>query len=607
MPSVSNVRQPVTSPGITALSVLKEGSRGPQVADLQRKLAAAGFSPGAADGVFGPKTEAAVKAFQRAKGLAADGIVGPKTWAALNARPTPPSGGSQPVLKEGARGQAVVNLQKKLAAHGFSPGAADGVFGPRTEAAVKAFQRAKGLAADGIVGPKTWGALNGAPSPRPPTPGGPTGPTGPGPVTPPGPGDANFASRVVSIAQGELAKGVAENPPGSNRQPYSAYWGRPPEPWCADFVSYVARHAGNKDINFASVDMLLGHLKKTGQFHTTNPKAGDIIIFDWNRGDSDPSEHTGIVEKVFQQDGKTMVQTIEGNSSNKVARRTYALNDPHIVGYGTVTGSGGGTPVPNNPPTTGGRPTLRQGSRGPDVVDLQRRLNELGFNAGSADGDFGPKTLAAVKAFQQSRGLAADGVVGPKTWGALGVTAPRPPDPGTGEGVSLQQLRQIMPHLSDARARECLPHLNKAMAEASINTPQRQAAFLAQLAHESAEFRYFEELASGKAYEGRKDLGNIHPGDGVRYKGRGPIQLTGRNNYRAAGQALGIDLENNPKRAADVDVGFRTAAWFWNSRNLNSLADQGDFRGITKRINGGYNGLPQREAYYHRALQVLSR
>ncbi|WP_225408961.1 LysM peptidoglycan-binding domain-containing protein [Stigmatella hybrida] len=172
-------------------------------------------------------------------------------------------------------------------------------------------------------------------------------------------------------------------------------------------------------------------------------------------------------------------------------------------------------------------------------------------------------------------------------------------------GVSLAQLRKIMPNLSQAKAEQYLPHLNRAMAEANINTPKRQAAFLAQLAHESGEFRYMEEIASGAAYEGRRDLGNTQPGDGVRFKGRGPIQLTGRSNYRAAGQALGIDLENNPKRAADPDVGFRTAAWFWNSRNLNSYADAGNFREVTRRVNGGYNGLASREAYYQRALNVL--
>jgi putative chitinase len=604
MPALNPVRRPVSAPSISALSVLKEGANGPQVADLQRKLAAAGFSPGAADGAFGPKTKAAVVAFQRARGLVADGIVGPKTWAALNAAPPSAPGGT--VLKEGARGASVVDLQKKLAAHGFSPGAADGVFGPRTESAVKSFQRAKGLVADGIVGPKTWGALNSTPStPRPP-PTGPTGPTGPvGPVTP---GNGNFASGVVALAQAELNKGVAENPPGSNRQPYSAFWNRPPEPWCADFVSYICRQNGNKDINFASVDMLLGHLKKTGQFHANNPAAGDIIIFDWNRNDNDPSEHTGIVESVFQRDGKTWVQTIEGNSSNKVARRQYPVNDQSIVGYGTVKGTGG---VPGTPPPSGGvgRPTLRQGASGPDVMDLQKRLNELGFGVGTADGDFGPKTLAGVKAFQKAKGLEADGIVGPKTWSALGITASRPVEPGTptGEGVSVQQLRAIMPNLSASRANELMPHLNKAMAEAGINTPRRQAAFLAQLAHESGEFRYFEEIADGSRYEGRKDLGNTQPGDGRRFKGRGPIQLTGRSNYTNAGKALGLDLVGNPAQVATPEVGFRTTAWYWNSRNLNSYADAGDFDAITKRINGGYNGKADRDRYYARALNVLSR
>jgi len=172
-------------------------------------------------------------------------------------------------------------------------------------------------------------------------------------------------------------------------------------------------------------------------------------------------------------------------------------------------------------------------------------------------------------------------------------------------GVNVAQLRAIMPGLSEARANEVLPHLNAAMKEAGITTPRRQAAFLAQLAHESGQFVFMEEIASGAAYEGRLDLGNTQPGDGVRFKGRGPIQLTGRNNYRAAGQALGIDLENNPRRAADLDVGFRTAAWFWNSRDLNSFADAGNFDAITLRINGGFNGKADRDAYYARARQVL--
>ncbi|MFY9226068.1 MAG: glycoside hydrolase family 19 protein [Blastocatellia bacterium] len=171
--------------------------------------------------------------------------------------------------------------------------------------------------------------------------------------------------------------------------------------------------------------------------------------------------------------------------------------------------------------------------------------------------------------------------------------------------ITTEQLRQIMPRLSVDKATTYLPYINEAMKEAEINTPLRQAAFLAQIAHESGELKYFEELASGRAYEGRQDLGNTQPGDGVRFKGRGPIQLTGRANYRSAGAALGVDLENNPDRADDLDIAFRVAAWFWNKRKLSSFADKGNFDAITYRINGGYNGKEDRDKYYRKASKVL--
>ena len=119
--------------------------------------------------------------------------------------------------------------------------------------------------------------------------------------------------------------------------------------------------------------------------------------------------------------------------------------------------------------------------------------------------------------------------------------------------------------------------------------------FLAQLAHESGNFRYMEEIASGAAYEGRKDLGNVNKGDGVRYKGRGPIQLTGRANYRRYGQQLGIDFENNPEIVALPSVGLLVACKFWSDNGLNELADKDDVLSITKRINGGTNGLQDRK------------
>jgi predicted chitinase len=142
-----------------------------------------------------------------------------------------------------------------------------------------------------------------------------------------------------------------------------------------------------------------------------------------------------------------------------------------------------------------------------------------------------------------------------------------------------------------------------AMREAHITTQPRARQFLAQVLHESGRLRFFQEIASGAAYEGRRDLGNVRPGDGRRYKGRGPIQLTGRANYRAAGKALGLPLEARPDLAARHAVGWRIAAWYWRTRGLNALADRGDFLGITRRINGGTNGLADRQA----CLSAVSR
>lgn len=173
--------------------------------------------------------------------------------------------------------------------------------------------------------------------------------------------------------------------------------------------------------------------------------------------------------------------------------------------------------------------------------------------------------------------------------------------------VTDDELRQIMPNCPAAKRADYLPFMQQAMAEFDITSYLREAAFLAQLAHESAELRYMEEIASGAAYEGRKDLGNTHPGDGKRYKGRGPIQLTGRANYSRYGQLLGLDLVNNPTVAATKEVGFRIAGQFWKLNGLNELADQQKFKTITKRINGGYNGLDDRIKYYDRARKVLNK
>ncbi len=170
--------------------------------------------------------------------------------------------------------------------------------------------------------------------------------------------------------------------------------------------------------------------------------------------------------------------------------------------------------------------------------------------------------------------------------------------------ITGEELLRIMPY-AKKRVGAFVAPLNATMLEFEVNNHEREAAFLAQLAHESGELRYMEEIASGEAYEGRRDLGNTEPGDGVRYKGRGPIQITGRANYAACGAALGLDLLAQPELLESPDVGCRSAGWFWKKRGLNELADKGDFLLITKRINGGTNGWRSRVLYWEKAKEVL--
>lgn len=146
------------------------------------------------------------------------------------------------------------------------------------------------------------------------------------------------------------------------------------------------------------------------------------------------------------------------------------------------------------------------------------------------------------------------------------------------------------------------------MLQYEINTKLRIAAFIAQLAHESGCFRYVRELASGKAYEGRKDLGNTVEGDGVKFKGRGLIQITGKSNYKNASLALFNDLRllSNPELLEVPEYAVKSACWFWSVwAKLNDEADKGDFKTITKRINGGLNGWGDRKSKYDIALQIL--
>ncbi len=182
--------------------------------------------------------------------------------------------------------------------------------------------------------------------------------------------------------------------------------------------------------------------------------------------------------------------------------------------------------------------------------------------------------------------------------------------------LTAEQLQSIMPRLSSKTNSEFLPFLTGAMAEFAIEAPARAAAFLAQLAHESGQFRFMEEIwgptDAQRRYEPvtklSQDLGNTSAGDGKRFKGRGPIQLTGRANYQRFGDLLSVDLLADPPRAASPGVAFRVAGLFWSKKGLNELADVATpaaFKEITRRINGGTNGLAERQAFYAVARKVL--
>lgn len=171
--------------------------------------------------------------------------------------------------------------------------------------------------------------------------------------------------------------------------------------------------------------------------------------------------------------------------------------------------------------------------------------------------------------------------------------------------ITSAQLRKIMPQ-AGRRADLFLPYLNAAMDEFEINTTKRRGSFLAQVAHETMQLTFTREIASGVRYEGRKDLGNTQPGDGVRFRGRGLIQVTGRANYTACMMALDIDCVDHPELLELPEHAARSAGWFWKTHGLNELADTGDQVKVTRRVNGGVNGLADRLAFFETAERVLA-
>lgn len=169
-------------------------------------------------------------------------------------------------------------------------------------------------------------------------------------------------------------------------------------------------------------------------------------------------------------------------------------------------------------------------------------------------------------------------------------------------------LRVVMPRADPA----WVEPLNDAMVAFAIDqTTSRQAAFLAQVAEESGELHFVREIwgptAAQLAYEGRKDLGNTQPGDGRKFLGRGPIEITGRGNYANCSMALYGDyrLLDNPELLEQKPDGANSSGWFWRVHNLNLLADAGEFDSITRIINGGLTGEETRLAYWKQAKIAL--
>ena len=182
--------------------------------------------------------------------------------------------------------------------------------------------------------------------------------------------------------------------------------------------------------------------------------------------------------------------------------------------------------------------------------------------------------------------------------------------------ISAAQLEHIMrsPSIATATTRRLVMRyhgaINLTLHRYEINTAERIAAFLAQVGHESGRLLYAREIwgptAAQQRYEGRSDLGNIQRGDGKRYMGRGLIQITGRANYQQVSDALGVDFVSNPDLLESTLYASLSAGWYWDSRRLNRWADSGDFERITRRINGGVNGLEDRYALLEAAREAVA-
>lgn len=241
---------------------------------------------------------------------------------------------------------------------------------------------------------------------------------------------------------------------------------------------------------------------------------------------------------------------------------------------------------------------LKKGSSGEDVKRLQKYLGL------TPDGDFGRVTELKVKEWQSSNSLKPDGIVGDATWNKLTSLTNKSIRSVTESKSSVLSLTKLKGHIPD----EVLTQIPDTAAKFNITSNLRLAHFLSQCAHESGNFKWVVEFASGKAYEGRSDLGNTQPGDGVKFKGRGFIQLTGRTNYDKFSKFVNEDCVINPDLVA-TKYPMMSAAYFFDKNNLWKICDIGSTDEVvikvTKRVNGGTNGLDDRLKKFHEFWSLL--
>ncbi len=263
--------------------------------------------------------------------------------------------------------------------------------------------------------------------------------------------------------------------------------------------------------------------------------------------------------------------------------------------------------------------TLRQGSRGEEVKRLQSRLKELGFSPGAIDGDFGSATDAAVRAFQASKGLLVDGIVGQRTLAMLN-TDVEPDPPLAIEGVTVDRVSQMFPDTRRANIEANLPFVLDSLVEGDLADKPMVLMALATIRAETAGFVPIDEGRSRfntspgghpfDLYDNRRDLGNQGPPDGERFKGRGYIQLTGRDNYRRISQKIGMgdrlvedpDLANDPTTAARILTAFLKD----KERRIKEALLEDDLRRARRLVNGGSHGLDRFTEAFRTGERVIA-